>query len=452
MTRLVTSRPAPGDPRPWRFPAFERGEVAGGRFLACHLPGKPLTAVTLVVDAGATTEPAGQDGVALVAARALGEGTAERDAYAFAVAGERLGATWHADADWDSLRCGFEVPAAELPGAVDLLAEAVRRPALTEEVVDRVRDERTDELRIEASQPGPVAAAAFAAALFAPGCRYARTEGGDLATVPALTTEQVRQFHAARFAPGSATLVIAGDLSGLDPAGLAERLFAGWAADVPAPPEPAVTPAEGPRRVVVVDRPGSVQSMLFIGHRGPRRLVPDYVPLTTMAFALGGLFNSRLNLRLREEKGYTYGANAGFDLRRHGGVFAARTAVQTDTTAPAVAETVGEIERMWADGVTPEELDHVRRFRTGVFPVSFATAPAVAEGLAGLVVHGLPDDYFDSVREQFATVPKEAVDAAARDRLRPDELVAVVVGDAASVRGPLEETGVGPVEVVSDDA
>jgi predicted Zn-dependent peptidase len=450
VTRLVESAPEPAEPRPWRFPAFERGEAAGGRFLSCHLPGKPLTALTLVVDAGATTEPTGREGVALVTARALGEGTLDRDAYAFAVATERIGAAWNADADWDSLRCGFEVPADALPEALDLLAEAVRTPSLSDEVVERVRDERTDELRIEASQPAPVAAAAFAAALFDPASRYARQGGGDLDTVPALSTDDVRAFHAARFAPSTVTLVVAGDLTGLDVASLAERLFAGWGDAQPAPAEPAVTPATGGRRIVVVDRPGSVQSMLFVGHRGPRRLVPDYVPLTTMAFALGGLFNSRLNLRLREEKGYTYGANAGFDLRRHGGVFAARTAVQTDTTAPAVAETVAEIERMHGEGVTPDELDHVRRFRTGVFPVSFATAPAVAEGLAGLVVHDLPDDYFDTVRREFAEVPKEEVDRAARERLAPDELVTVVVGDTEQVRVPLEATGIGPVEVVRD--
>lgn len=450
MSPLVTTAPGAGEPRAWQFPAFERGEAGGGRFVACHLPGKPLTALTLVLDAGAVTEPAGKEGVALLTARALGEGTVDRDAYGFAVAGERLGAGWHADADWDALRCGFDVPAAELPAAVDLLAEAVRTPALTDEVVERVRDERTDELRIEASQPGPVASAAFAAALFATDCRYARQDGGDLASVPALTADDIRGFHAARFGPHVATLVVAGDLTGLDVAALADRLFSGWAAPAAVSTEPRLTPAEGGRRVVVVDRPGSVQSMLHVGHRGPRRLVPDYVPLTTMAFALGGLFNSRLNLRLREEKGYTYGANAGFDLRRHGGVFSARAAVQTDTTAPALAETVTEIERMHAGGVSPDELDHVRQFRTGVFPVSFATASAVAEGLANLVVHGLPDDYFDTVRQQFATVPKEQVDTAARERLRPDELVAVVVGDASLVAGPLEETGVGPVEVVRD--
>ncbi len=452
MSGLVAGPPQSAPARPWQFPAFRRATVAGGRLVACHLPGTPLASVSVVVDAGAVAEPSGQQGVALLTARALSEGTAEHDAYGFAVASERLGAVWHADADWDSLRCGFDVPVAALPAAVDLLAEAVRAPAFTEADVARVRDERVDEMMIELSQPRARAAVAFAAELFEPGSRYSAPDGGTVEAVQGLSVDDVRGFHAARFAAGSATLIVAGDLSGLDPAALAARLFDGWAAPTPAAVEPSTGARPGGRRVVVVDRPGSVQSMVQIGHPGPRRLVPDYVPLTTMAFALGGLFNSRLMTKLREEKGYTYGAYAGFDLRRHGGVFVSRAAVQTDVTAPAVDDTLAEITRMHDTGVLPAELDHVRRYRSQVFPVSFASPGAVADGLATGVVHGRADDYFDAVREAISTVTAPEVDTAARVRLRPDDLVTVVVGDAAQVAGPLGEVGAGPVHVVADES
>src|SRR4051794_15370695 len=123
---LVAERPEPAPPRPWRFPAFERRSVAGGPVIACHVPGRPLAMVLLVIDAGAVTEPKGQEGVALLLARALSEGTQTKSAYEFAVAGERLGATWRADAEWDSLRCGFEVSAGELPAAGGVLGGAGR--------------------------------------------------------------------------------------------------------------------------------------------------------------------------------------------------------------------------------------------------------------------------------------------------------------------------------------
>src|SRR3954451_14981252 len=163
---LVAERPEPAPPRPWRFPPFERRSVAGGPVIACHVPGRPLEMALLVVDAGAVTEPKGQEGVALLLARALSEGTQTKSAYEFAVAGERLGASWRADSEWDSLRCGFEVPAGELAAAAELLAEAVREPALDDATLDRVRDERIDEIHLDLSQPGPRAAAAFASAVW----------------------------------------------------------------------------------------------------------------------------------------------------------------------------------------------------------------------------------------------------------------------------------------------
>src|SRR5205814_2283178 len=144
-------------------------------------------------------------------------------------------------------------------------------------------------------------------------------------------------------------------------------------------------------RIVLVDRPGSVQSMLYAGHDGPRRAVDYYVPMTTMALALGGMFNSRLNYRLREDKGYTYGAFGGFDCRRHGGVFVARAAVHTEVTADALRDLLTEIRLMHDSGLQEDELDLARRYRAGIFPINFAGPGSVAAGLADLVVHGLPD-------------------------------------------------------------
>src|SRR4051794_25037834 len=174
------------------------------------------------------SEPTGREGVALLLARALSEGTQRLDAYGFAVAGERLGATWRADTDWDSLRCGFEVPADQLLAATELLAEAVRQPAFDESTLERVRDERLDELSLDLSQPGPRAAAAFASAIFTPGTRYSTPDGGDVETVSSLGTATIREFHASRFSPATATLILVGDLSGADVATIGAAMFEGW--------------------------------------------------------------------------------------------------------------------------------------------------------------------------------------------------------------------------------
>lgn len=450
--RLVAERPEPAPPRPWHFPPFTRRDVAGGRMLVCDLPGRPLAVVSLVVDGGATTEPAGQEGVAELVARALSEGTQRLDAYGFAVASERLGAVWRANVDWDSLRCGFEVPVDNLVEATGLLAEAVRTPGFDDATLTRVRDERVDEIALDQSQPGPRAVSAFVAAVFEEGSRYSRPDGGTAATVSALGPDDVRRFHAQRFGPGTATAIVVGDLSDIDVDAVGATLFDGWQSTATPAASPQVQARESQRRIVVVDRPGSVQSMLYAGHDGPARSTPDYVPMTTMALVLGGMFNSRLNYRLREDKGYSYGAFGSFDSRRHGGTFAARSAVQTEVTAPALVDAVGEIVAMHDDGVRPDELEQARSYRAGVFPISFAGPGPVAAGLGDLVTHGFADDHFDRLRQQVLDVTVEEVNAAAASRLRPDHLVCVVVGDAATVAPDLERTGLGPVEVVADES
>jgi predicted Zn-dependent peptidase len=446
---LVGQRPAPGPPRPWRFPPFTRHEVAGGRVISCHLPGRPLAVASLVVDAGAVTEPAGQEGVALVAARALSEGTRQRDAYAFAVDSERLGAGWSVDTDWDSLRCGFEVPVDHLADAVALLAEAVRSPAYDDETLLRVRDERVDEMHLELSQPGVRAMKAFAGEVFAPSSRYSTPDGGAVERVEGLTPADVRRFHADRFGADSATLLLVGDLIGVEVESVAAVVFDGWAGAAKVPEAPSAAVRDAGRRVVVVDRPG-VQSMIYAGHDGPPRRVDDYVAMTTMGLVLGGMFTSRLNYRLREDKGYSYGAFGGFDTRRHGGLFVTRSAVATDVTVPALVAAVGEIVELHENGVTEEELDRARSYRAGVFPINFAGPGAVASGLGDLVVHDFADDHFDRLREQILAVDKQAVDAAAAGRIRPDELVCVVVGPADAVADQLHDAGLGPVTVVPD--
>jgi zinc protease len=448
---LISERPVPSAPRPWSFPSFERRTVAGGRVITAHLPGRPLAVTSLVVDAGASSEPAGREGIAELVARALSEGTTARDAHDFAIAGERLGATWRASTDWDSLRCGFEVPVGEITAATELLAEAVHGAAFDDDTLNRVREERIDEVGIDLSQPSSRAADAFAAEVFADTSRYRRSDGGDVSSLEGISSDDVRDFRAARLGRSSATLIVVGDLSAVDVDGLGRTVFDGWPEDSAGPAAPDVTARRSGRRVVVVDRPGSVQSMLLVGHDGPPRKIDDYVAMTTMSLVLGGMFSSRLNLKLREEKGYAYGAFGGFDSRKHGGVFVTRAAVQSDVTIPALADLVAEIERMHSGGVEPAELEQARAYRAGVFPINFAGVMAVSSGLGELVVHDFADDHFDKLRARVLDVSKDELDASAATRLRPEDLVTVVVGDASGFADQLGEAGLGPVTIMSDE-
>jgi predicted Zn-dependent peptidase len=384
--------------------------------------------------------------------RALSEGTARRDAYGFAVAGERLGASWRAATDWDWLRCGFEVPAAELGAATELLAEAVRTPGFAPETLARVRDERLDEVRIERSQPMARGMEALAATVFADTSRYSRSDGGTEESVAAVTADDIGDFHATAFGSSRVALLVVGDLDGVDVDSLGRTAFDGWAGKETTAASPDVAVAPPRRRVVVIDRPGSVQSVLCAGHQGPPRQVEDYVAMTTMSMVLGGMFSSRLNLKLREEKGYAYGAFGSFDTRRDGGMFVARSSVASNVTVPALVDMVGEIERMHADGVEVPELEAAQAYRAGVYPLNFAGSLAVAFGLGEIVANGFDDDHFDRLRADVLAVGKSAVDAAAASRLRPDDLAMVVVGDASSFLDDLRAADLGPVEVLADEA
>jgi predicted Zn-dependent peptidase len=398
----------------------------------------------LLLDAGAGREPVGREGVSGVVAKALEEGTTQRDAAAFALALERLGTELTLSTDWDSFRAGVEVPVDRLPEAVELLAEAVRTPRLDPADVTRVRDDEATALRMYWANPGPRADAALRADLFGTDVRHGRPMDGDPTSVAAVTVDDVTAFHAEWLTrPG--TLLVAGDLERIDLAALGRTAFAGTAGAPPAPGAPVGVQARGERRILLVDRPGSVQSTLRLGHVAPHRAHPDYVPMTLAGTVLGGAFTSRLNHLLREVRGYTYGIRADFGLSRRFGRFVVSGGVQTAVTAPALVDAVAEITRTEAEGVTEDELAVARAWRAGQLSVELQTPRAIANALATLVVHDLPDDYHERLRDHLLAASVEEVSAAAAAHLFPRGLTLVVEGDAAAIRDDLAATGLGEV-------
>ncbi|MFD0803070.1 M16 family metallopeptidase, partial [Streptomonospora algeriensis] len=267
-----------------------------------------------------------------------------------------------------------------------------------------------------------------------------------------VTPQAVRDFHASSIAAVAGTLVVVGDLSGVDLEALGSAVF-GDAAAAPhperTPPEPS--PGELPR-VVILDRPGSVQSALLMAHRAPARPDVDLPRADGISDVLGGMFTSRLNLELRERLGYTYGAGCRFDLRRDSGVFLISTQVDTQTTAHSLTASLAETERLRRDGVTEAELSAVRESNTVGLPVSYSTARSLAGALVEMVVHELPEDHIDRLRAGFEALTADDLAEAARQYLRPREMVTVVAGDAASLEGPLSEAGAGPVTVRDPEA
>jgi len=450
--RIVAERPTPGTPRPYDFPAVERRRLSNGLSLGLiHLPGRPLVSASLVLRNGAADEPDGEGGATVLAARALTEGTERYDAIALVEAGERLGASLHADAGWDAMSIGVDVPAARLEPALELLAEVALHPTFPEAEVDRLRDERLNDLLQAEADPRRRADEVFAATIYSGGSPYRRPSGGLKPTVERLDAARLRAAYHRGLDPARSTLIVGGDLTGIDVAGIAERLLGGWAAGYGAGPTGSIVAESAVRGrfVKVVHRPGSVQTEIRIGHVGLPRRIPDFHALSVMGAILGGLFNSRLNTKLREEKGYTYGAGAGFDLRRAAGPFAARAAVNTEVTVPAISDMVAELERIRSAPVEPSELKAARDFLVGVFPLRFETPGPVIGALAGLAVHDLPDDELTRYRPAIEAVTIDGVLAAA-GHIRTEGAAIVLVGDADAFGADLEAAGFGPIIVERD--
>jgi predicted Zn-dependent peptidase len=465
LEEILAARPSPGQPRAYNFPPFERTVMPSGlQVLAVHVPGRPLVSANLIFLSGAADEPADLAGATVLTARAMTEGTDRYPGLELIEAAERLGSTLHADASWDAFAASVEVAASRLRAALELLDELVERPTFPAEEVARLRDERLNDLLQMRAEPRRRVEQAFSQAIYTPESPYSRLAGGDESTVERLTRDELTAVHRALLSPERAALVVGGDLTGLDVPRLAEEVLGSLARDgsgalgtsagskSPLAGRIPVADAAVDRPIVrLYDRPGSVQSEVRIGHVGLRRHVPDFHAVQVMAAILGGLFNSRLQLNLREEKGYTYGVGAGFDMRRGAGPFGVRTAVQTAVTVPAISEALKELNRMRDTLVTDAELAVARDYLVGVFPLRFETPGAVVGAIGGLFVNGLPDDELARYRGQVEAVTAQDVRKAAQDHIHPDRLAIVLVGDADVVGKDLEAAGFGELEVIHDE-
>ncbi len=447
MSTANALRPAAQAPRPYHFPTFRRQQLGNG-LTVWHvpLPERELINVHLLFDAGAAAEAEPVAGVAALTARLLVTGTRSLDAAAFAEATERLGIEVSSESSWDSARAAFQALPRFFGDGLALLAEMVREPRLDPAEFERLKAERLADILQARAEPGRLADEMFLRSMYGPDTPYRRPSAGTPESVGALTLDDVRDHHATHVLPGQAHLIVAGGIDFDTVVDEVERRFASWSGAGSG--HRVIDPhAVGGRRLVLVDRPGSVQSELRVGLPGISRFDPRYYSASVMAAMLGGVFGSRLNMRLREDLGYTYGAHAGLDIRRAAGPMSARSAVQTEVTAPALTELLAQLDRVRTEDAPEDELRSVKDYLIGVFPLRFETTGGIAAAIEPLAVYGLADDYWQTYRANLESVTVADVRRAAQEIIDPAELLCLVVGDAERIRGELEATGIGPLEV-----
>ncbi len=412
----------------------------------------PVVQVNLVVKSGSADDPAGKFGVASLATAMLTEGAGSRSSLELADAIEFLGASITTGSSTDGSAVRLHTPVARLADALPLMADIALRPTFPARDFARLRQQRLTSLLQARDDPSTIAALAFSRVLYGTTHRYGTATMGTAATLGAFTADDLRAFYDATFRPGNATLVVVGDVTPASVVPLLEGQFGAW--------KPAsagaghVTQPDPPRRtrreVFLIDKPGAAQSQIRIGMVGVPRSTPDYFPLQILNTVFGGSFSSRLNLNLREEHGYSYGAFSSFDMRLLAGPFSAGAGVQTDKTAEALKEVFTELTGM-LQPVPADELERAKNYVSLRFPAGFETTGDISRRLEETIVYGLPDDYFSRYVQNIGAVTAADVQRVARQYLQADRVAVVVVGDRKIIEPGIRALNLGPVRVLTTD-
>ncbi|MGJ3509194.1 M16 family metallopeptidase [Enemella sp. A6] len=433
----MSTRPVVAAPPAWEFPAAEQHRLTNGvDVLVHHLPGQHVASVAVVLDLPLAAEPADREGVATICARCLDEGTADLPGAAFSTALEACGAALGVQVSLSGVRVDVDVPTSRLPDALPLLRDAVIRPLLDEADVTRHVGLRLAQIDQQQANSAVAAGVEYRRILHTEATRAQRPNGGDAATVAAVSPADVRAWHRL-VTPHRTSIVVAGDLDA-GVLGLIEEAFGDWAGE--ADNVAHSTPEYAARTAKLVHRPGAVQADIRLGGIGIDRTHPRWADLVVAVHAMGGAFGSRVNLVLREDKGWTYGARVGLTGMRQGGFWATSGSFRTEVVADAITEARRLLDVTDSPFTDAEVTDAVRWF-TGTSPLQYATADTVAARTATNLLLGLDPQWTTRNLAAIAAVTAESATAAYRELIDLDNLYLVVVGDADHLTEPLRAAG-----------
>src|SRR5713226_5369634 len=459
-TTLSAQMPGAGAPRPYVFPRAISKTLANG-LRVFVVPGgrQPAVTIRLVVpSAGTVRDPREKPGVASMAASMLTQGTATRSAQQIAEAIDFVGGSLSADASSDatSVKKDFAL-------AFELLSDIVLHPAFEKAELDRRREQLLSSLNVEYADASYLADAVFSRAVYGQH-PYGWPEEGTPDTAKKLEREDLIRFQKQNYVPRGALLAIAGDVTPEEAFAAAEKFLGPWEGpEAPAPP--AATGGGGTQpgaglRIIVVDKPDAVQTQIRVGKPALARNSADYDPMFVANRVFGGGFNSRLNTRVRQEKGLTYGAFSRLDARSLGGSFFAGTFTKTESTVEATKLVADLIAEMAKGEVTKQELDFARDYLVGVFPIQTETPAQVAGRVLNVALFGLPADYNEKYPQRIMGVTGEKVREMSARYLDASRLLIVLVGNANAFREGLkkefpgvkvEEIGVSDLDLLAAD-
>ncbi len=445
--------PAIGPAPALHLPTIEKRQLSNGLPVwIVEMHEVPVVQVNLVVLRGSANDPVGKFGVSNFMASMLENGAAGHSALDIADQVDFLGAELNTSSNTDTMAVRLHVPVARLAEALPIMADVSLKPDFPADEVNRLRQQRLTSLLQARDDPGTIASLAFARVLYGADHRMGTLQMGTSSSIQALTVADLQTFHAATFVPQNATLIVVGDITPAEVTPLLEKSFGGWRAQGAAAPIAKLPDAAEPkaRGIYLVDKPGAAQSEIRIGWIGVPRSTPDYFPLTVMNTLLGGSYQSRLNMNLREEHGYTYGAFSSFDMRSVAGPFTAQAGVQTDKTVESLKEFFNELNGI----LQPAPADDITQAKNYValrYPGAFESTRQISQQLETMLVYNLPPTYFSNYVDNIQAVTAADVQRMAQKYIQPGKFAVVVVGDRSQIEAGIRALNLGPIQVLTPD-
>ncbi|HVJ28134.1 MAG TPA: pitrilysin family protein [Vicinamibacterales bacterium] len=430
-----------------KFPPYQIRTLSNGlQVIAVSHHEQPAVSVRLIVRAGSAQDPENRPGLATLAATLLDQGTATKTAEQVAQSIDSIGGAMGVGASLDLSSVFAAVMKDSLNVGLDIVADVVRNPAFSPEEIERQRQQMVSAMKVSYEDPDFIAGTVFDRLVY--GLHpYGKPDGGTPESLSAITRADLQAFHKRWFVPNNAILAIVGDVTAEEAFAGAERAFGNWArAEVPAGRSAEVPPPT--RRVIVIDRPGAVQTEIRVGHIGLPRKHPDFLALDLALKILGGEGGNRLYRVLRSDRGLTYGAEANLTALKDTGDIVASTDTRSDTTSEALRLIVDEIARLRRERVNPRELADAQAYLTGSFPLTIETPGAIALQVLNAVVFGLDLQELQNYRERVNRITPEDIQRVAQQYLFPDRLSIVLVGDANVFAKQLPALGFEQVERV----
>jgi zinc protease len=442
--------PRPLAAREVKFPPYEVRTLANGLQVVVVLHHEqPAVTMRLLIRAGAAQDPERKGGVAELVAHLLDQGTSTRSAEQIAEQIDTIGGAMGTGSGTDLTYVNAVVMKDSFAVGMDLVADVARNPTFAREEIERQRERQVSSLRVSDEDPDYVASVLFDRLVygFHP---YGLPGSGTPESLAGLTQDDLKAFHRRFFVPNNMLLAIVGDVTGEEAFATAERVFGKWArAEVP--PWTPIDPPQPTRRLVIVDKPDSVQTEIRVGQLAIPRKHPDFLTFDLAVKILGGEGANRLHRVLRSERGLTYGAEADTEAMKVAGDFVAKTNTRTETTAETLRLTVEEFAKLQRQRVFERELNDAQAYLAGSFPLTVETPNDIATLIINALFYELPLEEVPTFRERVLAITPDDIQRVARQYIKPDRLSIVLVGNAQAFTGQLRAVGFTDFDVIPID-